>query len=185
MRRKRLAFTLTEVLIAFSLSVVLSGALYFAFSFLFSRKSASSLTNLTDRSFIQKDARMAMRKFFLRLREGTQLLSPAPGDTSASLVFRDILNDRIRLRLITAEKRIISERFLAGTWTQETKPRVLTTSGGDKICPAFPIRIPNCSNVSFTALSPTCVAIHLTLTWRGNHDSLMTAITLRNANLAN
>lgn len=178
------AFTLVELLVAFSLSAIVTGALYGAFSFLFNRRSASSIGNLTERSFIQKDIRMAMRKLFLRLREGTQLLDPIPGGTSGRLTFRDILNDRIRLRLLADESCLISERFHDGAWTRETKPRELAMPGGDIIRPAYPIKIPNCSNVSFTAVSPTCVVIHLTLTWRGNHDSLLTAITLRNANLA-
>ena len=71
-----------------------------------------------------------------------------------------------------------------GSYKRELRPTELVTEGGQTIRPVFPIKVKNCVNASFTAISPTCVVVHLTITFKGNHDAIMTAVALRNKNLA-
>lgn len=174
--------TLIEILIAVVLVSVLATATFGVLRFFFHRGSKASLTTATERSFAQKDLRLGLRKLIIRLRESTCLLAPEPGFDGDELLFRDVVNDRIRLRL--DGDTVISERRAEGSWTRETAPRSIPLPEGARLLVAHPIRIPGCRKLRFTVLSPSCVVVALTLGQGPSQASLLTAVHLRNGALA-
>lgn len=180
----RTGVTLVEVLIALVLVSLLMTVLYGIVSYFFSRESRSSLATMTERAFTQKDIRIGLKKLMLRIREGTEVLDPRPGYTSSELVFRDVLNQKVKIRLDADRKSVVSELFSSGAFVREEKPYEIVTAAGDRTLLARPIAIGNCSNVAFTVLSPSCVVVSLTLFSGHVENSLLTAIHLRNYRLA-
>jgi prepilin-type N-terminal cleavage/methylation domain-containing protein len=179
---KRRAYTLVEVLVAMGLVSVLLGGAYGVFHLLFSSKSRSNLHGLTRRSFVQKDAKSGLRRLSYRLREGIQILSPVGGTSANELVFRDLTNSEVRLRHIPAERKVVSERNVDGTWVQETDPDFVNTSGGRMVA-SWPVLIQNCTDIRFTAISPDCVTVQASLEWEGQVGPLLTVVKLRNSAL--
>lgn len=181
--KRRLAFTLVELLIGLTLVSILIGAIYAFLHLMFWGGSRSNLAGLTRRSFIQKDAKTGLRQLVYRLREGTQILSPALGSSSGELVFRDIVNTDVRLRLVPGENRLVSEVNPGGTWVRETAATMIGT-GTDAVPAAWPISMANCSAVHFTVLSGESVAIAASIEWEGQVGSLFTVVKLRNSTQA-
>lgn len=182
-KRVRLrGLTLVELLIAVVLVSVLAGATFAVLRFFFHRGGKASLTTATERSFAQKDLRTGLRMLVIRLRESTAVLSPDPGFDGDSLEFLDVVNDRVRIRL--EGDRVISERRVSETWQRETAPRSIPLDGDAQLNVSHPIRIPGCSSLRFTVLSPSCVVVALTLGTGPSQASLLTAVHLRNGALA-
>lgn len=181
---KRRGTTLVEVLVAIGLVSIVMGILYGLVTFFFSRKSKSSLTTMTERAFAQRDIRIGLQQLMVRMREGTKLLSPEPGFTGDELVFLDVLNRKIRLRRDPTSSFVISEIFENGAWVAEKTPSAVKDEGGRRWNVNIPVRIRNCSNLSFTTMSPTFAVVSVTLKAGHIENALLTAVHLRNANLA-
>lgn len=182
-RRTRAGFTLVEVLVAMSVAIALLAVVYGILHLLFNAGSRSSLTGLTKRSFIQKDAKAGVRRLMYRLRESIQVLSPAPGTSASELVFRDITNAEIRLRRIPAEERVVSEHLVNGAWVEEVQPATVDTGSGP-VPATWPVAIRSCRSIRFSALAPDSVSVQATLASEGALGSLMTVVKLRNARQA-
>lgn len=179
----RRGVTIVEILVGAALSAALLGMIYGVFHLFFSDKSRHSVTTMTKRSFIQKDAKAGLRRLIYRLREGIQVLDPEPGRGGTQLVFRDILNRRVRVRRDATQNRMISERFDGSNWIEERNPEILT-SGSVSLAATFPIWMPNCTDLYFTVLSPECVAVEASLISDGQPGSMTTVIKLRNSGIA-
>lgn len=172
-----------EVLVGAALVSGLLAMIYGAFHLFFSDKSRHSVTNLTKRSFIQKDAKAGLRRLIYRLRESIQILEPEPGKGGTELVFRDILNRKVRVRRDGTQNRMVSEILIASNWVEERNPESVT-SGSTSLAATWPIWMPNCTDLFFTVLSPECVAVEASLISEGQPGSLTTVIKLRNAGVA-
>ena len=181
--RRARGFTVVEVLVAMAIVVGLVATLYAVMHLLFSSGSRSSLTGLTRRSFMQKDAKSGVRRLMYRLREAIQILSPAPGTTASELVFRDITNAEVRLRHVPAEDRVLSERQVNGAWVEEVEPVTIDTGSGP-LPATWPVVIRSCRSIRFTALSPDSITIQATLAAESSLSSMMTVVKLRNARQA-
>lgn len=179
----RRGFTLVEIVIGVILASILIGAVYGLFHVLMWNRSRSNIVGLTGRTAMQMDAKIGVRRMMYRLREAIQILSPAPGITASELVFRDLTNAEIRVRLLADEQRVVSERLTGGAWVRETDPVMMSTASGP-VPATWPIVLAGCKAVRFTPLSPDCVTVHATLTSDGNTGSVLTMIRLRNAGLA-
>lgn len=180
---RRRGFTLVEMMVALALVSILLGAVYGISHLMFSSKSRSNLTGMTKRSFVQKDAKSGLRRLTYRLREAIQILSPEGGKSAPELVFRDLTNSEIRLRLIADQKRVISERKVGAAWVAETDPDYVNTTTGGRMVASWPVVIQNCTDVRFTAIAPDCVTVQASLEWEGQVGPLMTVVKLRNAQL--
>lgn len=179
----RRGYSLIEVLVAISLVSVLLGSMYGVSHLMFSSNSKSNLTSMTRRSFVQKDAKSGLRRLTYRLREAIQVLSPEGGRSAPELIFRDLTNSEIRLRHLPAEKRVISERNVNGSWQLESEPDFVNTPSGGRMVASWPVVIQNCSDIRFTAIAPDCVTIQASLEWEGHTGPLMTVVKLRNAEM--
>ena len=175
--------TIVEVLVGAALAAALLGMIYGAFHLFFSDKSRHSVTTMTKRSFIQKDAKAGLRRLIYRLREAIQVLEPEPGRGGTTLVFRDIMIRKVRVRRDATQNRMVSERQEGSNWIEERNPEMVT-SGAITLAATFPIWMPNCTDVYFTAMSPECVAIEASLISEGQPGSLTTVIKLRNSGIA-
>ncbi|MBI4862401.1 MAG: hypothetical protein HY815_19405 [Candidatus Riflebacteria bacterium] len=174
--------TVLEVLIGTAILAALVAACYGVMNLLFSTRSRHSLTSMTRRSFVQKDARAGFRRLIYRLRESIQVIDPAPGTGGPTLTFRDITNQKIRIRLDGSQSRVLSEKEVAGTWAVETAP-TLVQAGADALPASWPVAMLNCTAIHFSVLSPECVSVVATLVSEGQSGSYMTVIKLRNANV--
>jgi prepilin-type N-terminal cleavage/methylation domain-containing protein len=182
-RASRTAVTLVEVLVALAVASILMVVLYGAVQTFFARDSRASLVAMTDRTFAQKELRLGLTKLMLRIREGTKVLSPVPGESGPELVFRDVLNRKVRIRVDPATRTVVSEIADGAGWAADG-PKSVTNASGQSAIVAYPVRIPNCANLCFTGLSPSCVVLSLTLASGSAENSLLTAIHVRNYNLA-
>jgi hypothetical protein len=180
---KRTGVTIIEILIGAVIMSVLLGAVYQVFHLLFSRDSRHSLTSLTQRSFIQKDMKVGLRRLIYRLREGIQIVEPLPGQGGNQIVFRDVTNLKIRIRRHPERNQLISEREQGGTWVLEEQPTLVDTDAGS-LPASFPVRMDNCWSAHFTAQSPECVSLRVTVEQEGQQGTFMTVVKLRNSNLA-
>ena len=181
--RSRAGYTVVEVLVALAIVLALSAVIWGLMHQLFGSGSRSSLSGLTRRSFLQKDAKAGVRRLTYRLREAIQILSPAPGASASELVFRDITNAQVRLRLVPGEDRVISESLESGSWVEEVAPKTVDTGSGPM--PAtWPVLVRNCRSIRFSALSPDSVTVHATLISEGALGAMMTVVKLRNARQA-
>ena len=179
----RRGFTIVEVVIGVVLASILIGAVYGLFHVLLWNRSRSNVTGLTGRTAMQMDAKIGVRRMMYRLRESIQILSPSPGTTASELVFRDLTNAEVRVRLLADEQRVISERLTGGVWVREMDPVIMNTKTG-KVPASWPIVLSGCKAIRFTPLSPECVTVHASLASDGTTGSVLTMIRLRNANLA-
>jgi hypothetical protein len=179
----RRAVTIVEVLMGAALAALLMGMIYGAFHVFFSDKSRHSVTTLTKKSFVQKDAKAGLRRLIYRLRESIEVLEPEPGRGGTQLVFRDIMNRRVRVRRDGTQNRMLSERFDGSNWVEEKAPETLTV-GSTTLPATWPVWMPNCTDVYFTVLSPECVAVEASLISDGQPGSMTTVIKLRNAAVA-
>lgn len=182
-RRRVGAFTVVEVLVALAIVTALIAVIYGLSHQLFGSGSRSSLTGLTRRSFLQKDAKAGVRRLMYRLREAIQILAPPPGTSANELVFRDITNAEVRLRHVAGEERVISERKQGGAWVEEREPATIATDSGP-IPATWPVLVRSCRSIRFSALSPDSVTVHATLVNEGALGSMMTVVKLRNARQA-
>lgn len=180
---KRRGVTLIEVLIGMAIGAVMIGIVYQTFHLLFNRDSRHSLTSLTTRSFIQKDMKVGLRRLIYRLREGIQIVEPLPGQGGEQIVFRDVTNLKIRIRRDPTRNQLISEREQGGAWITEDQPTLVDTDAGS-LPASFPVRMDNCWSAHFTALSPECVSMRVTVEQEGQQGTFMTIVKLRNSNLA-
>jgi len=182
MSRSR-ATTLVEILVGLALVSITMGLAYGFMHLMFWSHSRFNLTGLTRRSFLQKDAKAGIRRLIYRLREGIQILSPAPGTSSTELVFRDVLNQDIRLRQDATGNRVISERSVGGAWVLETEPTLIQTDNG-QIPASWPVLVSNCPSIRFTAIAGDCVTVQASLVFEQEMESLLTVVKLRNAQQA-
>ena len=162
---------------------ILMFVVYQVFHLLFGSRSRHSLVALTRRSFIQKDVKVGLRRLIYRLREGIQVLEPFPGLGGEELVFRDVTNQKIRIRREDSENRLISEKDEAGNWVREDQPTMVTVGTGS-LPASLPVKMENCSSLHFTVLSPECVSIRVGLLQEIERGSFMTIVKLRNSSLA-
>ena len=98
------------------------------------------------------------------------------------MIFRDITNQKIRIRRDAAANRMISEKFNGTGWDLEINP-TMVSAGAGTLPASFPVYMPNCTDLFFTVLSPECVAVEATLVADGTPGSMTTVIKLRNAGL--
>lgn len=180
---RRRGITLVEVLTGLAVTALALSLAYGMSHQLFGTGSRNNLASLTKRSFLQKDAKVGLRRLIYRIRESIQVLEPLPGRGGDALVLRDITNKKLRIRRDPAEKRLVSEVFANGAWTQETAPVEVPVDGAS-LPASFPVYMPNCSAVAFTTQAPDCVAIQLSAAADDLVGSFMTTVKLRNARLA-
>jgi prepilin-type N-terminal cleavage/methylation domain-containing protein len=181
--RARPGFTIVEIMIGAAILSLLAGIAYQAFHLVFSADSRHGVTAMTRKSFMQKDAKAGLRRLTYRLREAIQILDPAPGRSGPSLTFRDISNEKVRLRLDGAASRLYSERERNGSWAAETDPVTVATPAG-RVAASWPVAMLSCSSIQFTVLSPECVSIRAGLMIDGQLGSYMTIVQLRNAGIS-
>jgi prepilin-type N-terminal cleavage/methylation domain-containing protein len=179
----RRGYTLMEVITAAVIATVMAGFAFGAWRTLFNPDSRHSITGLTRASFSQKDARAGVRRLLYRLREGIQILEPPPGKSGPALMFRDVTNKDVRVRLDADARRVISEVRSRTGWTREDRP-IEVDVAGTKLAASWPIQMLNCTALSFTVLSPECVAVEATVEADGQPRLVMTVVKLRNSNLA-
>lgn len=180
---RRGGVTLVEVIVGTLIAILVVMVCMELMRFLFSTRSRSSLVAMTRRSFIQKDAKAGLRRLVYRLREAIQVLSPEPGTSADTLVFRDILNQKVRVRLDAGERRLVSEREEEGAWRLETGPAQVTVAA--RTVPAgWPVTVQNCTSVRFTAQTPECVVVEAGVATAGMEGAFMTLVKLRNAGMA-
>jgi hypothetical protein len=110
------------------------------------------------------------------------VLEPEPGRGGAELIFRDITNQRIRIR--RDGSRMVSERWSEGGWVEELRPTMFA-SGSTQLPASWPVLMPSCTDLWFSVLAPDCVAVEASLVVEGQAGSLATVIKLRNAGIAN
>lgn len=174
----RRGFTLIEVIMAMAVSVLVISAAWSVFSAMMGRSGKTNVVTLTADSFLRQDAVDAIKSLTRRLQESIQVLEPRPGQSGSSLLFRDILNNEIKLEV--KDGALLSFRGDQ----EETVPAELMANG-KPFTPAKPIRIPGCVEATFTALTPTCVS--LSLTFKGDTDkklSVVNTVLLQNRDLA-
>jgi hypothetical protein len=99
------------------------------------------------------------------------------------LTFRDISNHDVRLVHLAAEKKVVSERDVNGTWVREVDPETVSTAKGPALV-SWPIQIANCTAIRYTVLSGGCVTVQAAIESEGRVGSLLTVIKLRNVGKA-
>lgn len=175
--------TIVEVLVAAFIAGLVLVVVYGAMRLLFWSGSTYNLMGTTRQSFVKSDAKAGLRRLMYRIREGIQVLSPEPGRSGTELIFRDLLNDRVRVRLEPAQRRVVSEKSSGAGWAIETDAKSMQTGTG-AVAATWPITVNNCRGIRFTTHSPECVAIEAEIDHEGLSGSLMTVIKLRNAGIA-
>lgn len=178
MKPRRHGFTMTEVIMALVVGSMVIIAAWQVFGAIMGRSGKSNVLTMTADSFLRQDAVEGLRSMTRRLQESIQVIQPLPGETSSSLTFRDILNNEIKIE--SKDGRLVSIRG-----DQEESVSVELIANGKPFYPAKPIKIPGCVEASFTALTPTCVALRLT--FQGDKDKKMTLVNtvlLQNRDLA-
>jgi len=180
---RRRGYTFIEVLTALVIATAMAGTVLMLWHSLFNGDSRHSLTGITRSSYTQKDAKSGVRRLMYRLREAIQILSPAPGKSGDTLQFQDVTNSSIRIRLEPTEHRVISEVLRNNQWVRETSPDEIDV-GGKKQAASWPVTMPNCSALRFTVISPECVSMEATVEADGQARLVVTAVKLRNANIA-
>lgn len=180
---KRRGVTLVELLVGLGLAAVAFAVIYEVMHLFFGSNSRNNVAGITKRSFVQKDAKVGLRRLIYRLRESIQVLDPAPGKGGPELIIRDITNQRIRIRRDAAQSRMISEKFNGTAWELETTPTLLAAGTAGMLPASFPVYMASCSDLFFTVLTPECVAVEATLISDGQAGTMTTVIKLRNAGL--
>ena len=173
---RRRGMSLFEMLMGLALLVLLFTLIWSLWGTLTARSSRLNLVTGASRTMVQQQSRQAIRKLFYRLQEGIQILEPLPGGSANALVFRDILNNTIRLRLDRNKNMVITERLKDRTFELETPE--LSTSAFDK-----PIQVASCKAVTFTTITPTTVLVAFTTADSQIADSFMAIISLANGRL--
>lgn len=179
----RRGVTLVEVLVGVAVIVLALMLAYGISHQLFGSSSRHNLANMTRRSFIQKDAKVGLRRLIYRIRESIQVLEPLPGRGGDALVVRDITNKKVRIRREPADRRLVSEVFENGGWRLETAPVEVPVDGAS-LPASFPVYMSNCNSVAFSTQAPDCVVIQLGVAADDQIGSFMTTVKLRNARLA-
>ena len=180
---RRQAYTFVEVLTALVIATAMASIVLALWRSLFNADSRHSVTGITRSSYTQKDAKAGVRRLMYRLREGIQITDPQPGKSGDALEFQDVTNSRIRIRLDPADHRVISEAQRNNQWVRETAPDEVDV-GGRKQPASWPVTMPNCTALKFTVVSPECAAMEATVEADGQTRLVVTAVKLRNANIA-
>jgi len=168
--------TLVESLIVVALLSLLIVVVWFLLGN-FTGRGRLSIATGTSKTLVQQQGRIAFRKLYERLREAVQVLEPAPGHTGTELVFRDMFNRTVKLRIDPVRKQLISERLVSGNYVSE---EVLEQEG----LMARPIRVSACDAAHFSAMGPMSVFVSLTSTDAQVGNSFMGIIFLANSRLA-
>ncbi|MBI4870738.1 MAG: hypothetical protein HY814_04135 [Candidatus Riflebacteria bacterium] len=182
LRRSSDSYTLVEVAVAAAVALVLIGLAWALFTgFMVKRNKPSGVVSLTADSFLRQEARDGLKVLTERLQESIQVLEPTPGHTATELVFRDVLNNTVRVSAEPTRRLLLA---VGADGTEEDAP-VPMQAGGSTFYPMKPIRIRGCVASAFTAVSPTCVIALLTFADEADRrGTLQTTIRLRNRNLA-
>lgn len=180
--RSRRGVTVVEVVIA-AVLFCLVAILVFQLLSAFVSDRRTSAARLTGASFLRQDLRLALQKLLERIEQGIEVIEPPPGASASELVFQDVLNERVRLRVDPRGTLVSLAEAGPGVEREETTARTITTAGGDRFAPALPVRVPHCKRAAFTALGPTLVGIELTLVDAGQSVTLFTTARLANGAL--
>ncbi len=145
-------FTIVEVLVALGIfSLVLTGVT--SVYSLFSRQ----LPGLTQEVSLHHSLRMADALLGNRIARGAEIISPNPVKTSRELVFRDVDNEWIKLKL--------SQGCLR-SFREDGTPEIDSVKPGVK-----PVNLRDVEMVEFTVMSPASVMIKLKFDKRKDRDS--------------
>ena len=165
---RRRAVTLIEILVGLAIMVVLSGVAYQLMRF----GIVSVGSTVAPQVGLQTASRKAMVDFIREIQEAIEVARPLPGSTLAYFVARDKTNCIVTVFSVkndadsTAAGKDIFDVFL--NRKQFTKPdeqrRMLS----------------HVERLTFTALSPGLLQIHLDLNEAGKTYSLLTAVRARN-----
>jgi hypothetical protein len=173
---------MVEALIAAGLFVVMWLVLWQLWSRTMGQ-GAGSATRLTGASFLRQDVRLALEKLLDRLEQGIEILEPAPGRTGAELVFKDILNHTVRLA-IDDRQRLVSRRERSEERIDESRNGASRlTAAGRPFAPTNPVDVPRCRRVAFRVLSPSQVAMEVTVADQELEVTVLASARLRNAGL--
>jgi hypothetical protein len=148
-----------------------------------SQEQNKGVVGQTGVSFVRQDLRLAVQKLVARLEEGIEVLSPEPGHTARELVFKDVLNNRVRL---SRDERSGALRSWTIDRSGNATPELAVTlplPGKDPFLVTQPIEVPDCESVVFTGLSQALVTVGLTLKDGANKATLLTQVRLRNGEL--
>jgi prepilin-type N-terminal cleavage/methylation domain-containing protein len=176
---RRRGITLVEILIASVVVSILLTILFTLFHLLMGENIAGNVSGMVIGSSLQMRTKLGIRRLTYRLRESIQILSPLPGQMDTELRFRDITNTDIRVRRLPEENKVITERNTGFGWTRETTPIMVT---GFSSAPAsYPVEIPDCKAIRFTAIGPDTVTVEATLMSENHVGTLLTLVKFRNS----
>lgn len=191
MKTNRHGTTLVEILIAASLLSLILGMAWRLMSIVNST-GGTSLENLYQRTMLNQDVVTGMEKLYNRLQEGIEILEPRPGKVSTKLVFRDLLNHTVTLKIVSNDRNRpgILVSTCADSGTPEEKGRGCPAHEksennvvGNQFFPVPPVRIENVKSVTFTSLSATCININLILSLSNAEVPMAVTIKMKNSGL--
>lgn len=181
-RRSIAAFTVVEVLVAFSIFSLIVVTVFSFLSRVFNPDRPSAV-RMTGASVIRQEGRLAFQKLMWRLEEGIEVVEPAPGRSAPDLVFQDLLNHRIRIAL-DERGDLVTYRLTARGAELESTPATIQCDSGEAYAPTRPVRIQACKKALFQVLSPTLVTIFLTMVEGNQSQTLVATVRLKNSRLA-
>lgn len=187
---KKRAFTLVEIIVVVAL-IPLVILMVWRLMSMITGSGTTSVGTLSRRSLLAQTSVLAIEKLYNRLQEGIEILEPRPGESGDELVFHDILNHKVTLKMHpTRENTLVSFCEANGTDDPETGagcPSHEVTPEGDEgnpFYPAPPIRIDNVKSVKFTPQSPVCVRVSIVLADGRVETPLVVMMELKNRGLA-
>lgn len=151
-RNRNKGFTIVETLVAlgiFSLVIVGVSSVYSVFS--------RQLPGLSQEVSLHHSLRLADLLLVNRIARGSEIISPDPVKSSEELVFRDVDNEWIKLKLHDGSLRSFRESGV---------PEIKAIKKGIK-----PINLRDVEMVEFTVLSPASVLIKLKFGRNKDRDS--------------
>jgi len=161
-----------------------------------------SIDSVGKRALLTQASVLAVERLYNRVQEGIEVLCPLPGRTADTLVFRDVLNHTIVLERVDVNARGVGQlvsyhhgqpdgwrgdpdrdRGCAVRETDELAFASAPAATEQLFYPAYPVNIRGVKSVEFTALSPTCVRICLTLAEGDAALPIETTMELKNTAL--
>jgi len=164
-RKREVAFTLVEVLIA---AAVLAAVIGVAIGILVQGQRSSR--DLGTHMSLAQASRKALVRILGELQEGMEVVVPTPGSTKAHALVRDKL---ALMRWYVQHPQPVSKPELYELWRYTDDPSLPRGRRREKL-------LSNVKRLRFTSTSEGILQMNLTLIEDGHEYSILTAVRLRN-----